>query len=111
MVWVAADTASSGNDQLVIILGGILVAAITAGGTVLVAMVNSRANRTTPSPPSPSGEAAAGVELAHVREELAVLRYRADDSDERDEMQDRRLDQIERVLDIENPNWRHDGRR
>jgi hypothetical protein len=39
-------------------------------------------------------------------ERTAVLSARADDSDERDEAQDRRLDVLERHLDRDNPNWR-----
>ena len=39
-------------------------------------------------------------------ERTAVLSARADDSDDRDEAQDRRLDVLERHLDRDNPNWR-----
>jgi len=109
--WAADEATGTGTDQLVIIVGGILVAAVTAAGTVLVAVVNARANKTAPSPPAPAaGLMPAPGEMREVHEDVAVLRYRADDSDERDELQDRRLDQIERHLDLDNPNWRHDGR-
>lgn len=106
LVWAADAPDGSGTDQLIIILGGVIVAAITAGGTVLVAVVNARTNRTAPSPPSPTSEPTPTVDAIHLREDVAVLRYRADDSDERDEIQDRRLDQIERHLDMDNPRWR-----
>jgi Na+/glutamate symporter len=39
-------------------------------------------------------------------ERTAVLSSRADDADDRDEAQDRRLDVIERHLDLDNINWR-----
>lgn len=84
-------------------VGGVITAAIVALGGVLVAIVNSRASRTTPSPPSPV-PTSSGHELY---ERTAVLTRRADDNDERDDVQDRRLDQIERRLDLDNPEWRH----
>lgn len=89
VVWAATGTPSSETDQLVIILGGIIVAAITAGGTVLVAFVNTRVSRTSPSPPAPAGNALDDSEV----------RRRLDDSDERDEMQDRRHERYERDMD------------
>ena len=100
----AADTPPAGvSDQIIIIIGGIVVAAITALGGVLVAVVNSRTNRTTASPPSPTPAPGSDHVLF---ERTAVLARRADDGDERDELQDRRIDQIERVLDLGNPDWR-----
>jgi hypothetical protein len=49
--------------------------------------------------------------VGNLRERVAVLERRADDSDDRDEVQDRRLDQIEDRLDLDNPRWgHHDGR-
>lgn len=85
-------------------VGGIVTAAIVALGGVLVAVVNSRSTRTTPSPPPPDPH----PDSHHVfYERTAVLSRRADDADERDEVQDRRLDHIERVLDITNEEWRN----
>jgi hypothetical protein len=40
------------SDQLIIMVGGVITAAIVALGGVLVAIVNSRSNKTTPSPPA-----------------------------------------------------------
>lgn len=98
-----------GNDALLALIGGIAVAVIGGATTVLVASINSRNTKTAPSPPAPSG-AGSGGDMAFrdfVVGELAVARRRDDDGDERDEIQDRRLDQIERVLDLDNPEWRH----
>lgn len=83
-------------------VGGVITAAIVALGGVLVAIVNSRSNRTTPSPPAPSTSADEHV----LYERTAVLSSRADDSDSRFEVLDRRVDRIERVLDITNEEWR-----
>ena len=86
-------------------VGGVITAAIVALGGVLVAVVNRGSTKTTPSPPAPVP--ADGDHILYER--TAVLANRADDSDERFEILDRRVDQIERVLDIDNPHWR--GRR
>lgn len=83
-------------------VGGVITAAIVALGGVLVAVVNSRSNKTTPSPPAPTSGGSDHV----LYERTAVLNQRADDADSRDEVQDRRLDHIERVLDIKNEEWR-----
>ncbi len=86
-------------------IGGVITAAIVALGGVMVAMVNRGSRQTTPSPPAPAGTGSDH----ELYERTAVLTRRADDADERDEVQDRRLDQIERVLDIDNPRWRSKG--
>lgn len=100
---LAADTPPSGlSDQLIIMVGGVITAAIVALGGVLVAIVNSRSGKTTPSPPAPTS-----ADEHVLYERTAVLARRADDADERDEVQDRRLDQLERRLDLDNPEWRH----
>jgi len=82
-------------------VGGVITAAIVALGGVLVAVVNSRASKTTPSPPAPHPE---GVDH-ELYERTAVLTRRADDADDRDEVQDRRLERIERRLDLDNHEW------
>jgi hypothetical protein len=104
---VAPETAAitGTSDQLIIMVGGVITAAIVALSGVLVAIVNSRANKTTPSPPA----ATATTNEHELYERTAVLSRRMDDSDERDEIQDRRLEVIERVLDLNNKQWR--GRR
>ena len=84
-------------------VGGVITAAIVALGGVLVAIVNTRASKTTPSPPAPTPSA----NEHELYERTAVLSRRADDSDERFDVMDRRLDQIERQLDLDDPKWRH----
>lgn len=93
-MWLlAADAPPVPQDsQTAIVLGiialltGVLVAVV--GGVFSV--LSARANRTEPSPPAPTP----GMDLAfrdYVVGELAVARQREDDSDERDDMQDRAL--------------------
>ena len=105
-VWAADDPTGSGTgaDQLVVIVGGIITAAIGGAVAIAVATINARANRTAPSTQPTSPPATADVIGMH--EDIAVLRFRADDADERSEIVDRRLDQIERHLDMDNPRWR-----
>ena len=109
----AADpTAPAGvSDQLIIMVGGVITAAIVALGGVLVAIVNSRASRTTPSPPAPHPDPSADHELY---ERTAVLRQRADDGDERfhvlDKQQSKVRDDLDDVLDYldeRDPGWRN----
>jgi len=83
-------------------VGGVITAAIVALGGVLVAIVNSRANRTSASPPAPNADSTADHVLY---ERTAVLSRRADDSDERFEVLDRRVDRIERRLEMDGHDW------
>lgn len=101
-----ATTPAGVDDQLILMVGGVITAAIVALGGVLVAVVNSRANRTGASPPSPTDE--------HVLyERTAVHNKRLDDADERFEVMDRALgknredlDDILDYLDDRDPGWR-----
>lgn len=103
-VMAAADPPGTGSkDELLVVAGGIVVAAIGSAGLVLSSWFSGR-NKTTPAPTPVVPDLAW---RDYVSGELAVGRRRADDGDEQDEIQDRRLDQIERVLDIDNPEWRH----
>lgn len=104
-VLAAEVPASGGNDQLLVMIGGIVVAAFGMIGVVGAAALNNR-NKTAPSPPAVANPASDLAWRDYVTGELAVGRARADDSDERDEMQDRRLDHLERVLDRSHPDWR-----
>jgi hypothetical protein len=110
LVWAADEPVGSGTgaDPLVVVIGSLATAVVGGIVAIVVASINARANRTAPAPPPPTS-APATADAIGMHEDIAVLRYRADDSDERDEIQDRRLDQIERYLDIESAQWRHDG--
>lgn len=103
MWWIAAATDVPGSDSQPII-----VALISALAGVLAAVIGGLVNMARKEG---SGRADAPVaDLSfrdHVVGELAVNARRNDDNDERDDVQDRRLDQIERHLDMDNPRWRH----
>lgn len=98
-MWLAGGGASDAQNALVIAIvgaGAVLLAALVAGTFQLLAARAQRQNNMIP-------ENAQTL----LFERTAVLQARADDSDDRDEAQDRRLDQLERALDIDNINWRH----
>jgi hypothetical protein len=111
------ETTPPGSGDLKVILGGVIVAGITAFGGIVVASINSRGNRSTAPAVDTSPPA---QELTGLHEELAVLRFRADDNDERDDVQDRRhnvsegrqertegrVADVERYLDHHDPRWR-----
>jgi hypothetical protein len=108
---VAAETsAPSGvSDQLVIVVGGVITAAIVALSGVLVAIVNRSSSRTTASPPAPTP---GGSDLI-LYERTAVLARRADDADDRFDLLDKAqgtarddLDDVLDYLDRRNPGWR-----
>lgn len=108
-MWLAgaAQDAAAGTNELVIAITGLLVAVVTAASGVIVALINSKKSATAPSPPGSDDH----EDWIFARERIAVLDQRADDKDQQDEIQDRRLDQIERHLNLDRDDWRHDGRR
>jgi hypothetical protein len=97
-VWLLeASGAQDAQNQLVLAIvgaSGLLLVAIATG---LFTVWAAKQNRNNAVPEN------AQVLLF---ERTAVLSARADDSDDRDEAQDRRLDVLERHLDRDNPNWR-----
>lgn len=108
---LGADAPPAGvSDQLIIMVGGIITAALTLLGGVLVAMVNSRSNRTAPSPPAPT----TGNSDHVLYERTAVLTRRADDADDRFHVMDlartkdrEDLDDVLDYLDHRDPGWRN----
>ena len=98
-MWLAA--ASGGQDAqnaLVLAIVGALSALLVAVFTGLFQLLAARQSRQQTQVPENA--------QTLLFERTAVLIARADDSDERDETQDRRLDVLERVLDLDNVNWR-----
>ena len=97
-MWLAAATGSQdAQNALTLAIVGALSALLVALATGLFQLLAARQNRQGAPP-----ENAQTV----LFERTAVLSARADDSDDRDEAQDRRLDVIERHLDMDNANWR-----
>lgn len=106
----AAAAPQGVSDQLIIMVGGVITAAIVALGGVLVAVVNSRAGKTTASPPAPTASQPGDLVLY---ERTAVLARRADDSDDRFHVLDlartkdrEDLDHVIEYLDRRDPDWR-----
>lgn len=100
-MWLRAaeDVVQSGSDStpvivaLVSTLGGVIASALAA----VVALARRDTTSTTASPPVPD---------SRYGERVAVLEQRAEDSDTRDNVQDQRLNAIERHLDRHDPDWR-----
>lgn len=92
-MWLTAADAPA-DSQTAIILGviGLLTAVLVALATGVFSLLSARANRTEPAPPSPV-PVPAGDHVLYER--IAVLERRADDSDERFDVMDHRLDKIE----------------
>jgi len=93
-VWAAEDPAGTGtvgDQQLAVVVGGIVTAFIGGIVAVTVAMINSRTNRTSPSPPAPNPPVTV-IDPAEVRRRL-------DDGDEARELLDRRQERHERAMD------------
>lgn len=108
-MWLAAaaDPPTEVSHALITAVLAFAGVVATVTGGVIVALINRNA-KVQPSPPAPTAHPdEADIK---VRERVAILERRADDADDRDEMQDRRLDQLERHLDVDNPEWRHRGR-
>jgi hypothetical protein len=100
--------ATGGNDALLTVIGAVVVAAIGGAVTVIVAALGR--NKTEPSPPSLASPGFQGGDLQfrdYVVAEIAKLTQRTDDHDAQLDIQDRRLDQIERHKDHEQQGWRN----
>jgi hypothetical protein len=96
-VWLlAASTGQDTQNALVLAIVGGLSALLVALATGLFQLLAAKQGR------QQTPENAQTL----LFERTAVLAARADDSDDRDETQDRRLDMIERHLDLDNINWR-----
>lgn len=89
------------TGQLPVLIFGLVGTIAVVLGGIAVALINSRANQSAPSPP------AANVTETDMllSNRIAVLERRADDSDDRDEIQDRTLSLVIRALDIKDPRW------
>lgn len=104
-MWLEAVDAPQ-DSQTAIILGviGLLTAVLVAIATGVFGLLSARQNRTAPAPPSPLNGSSGDV--SQLRERVAVLERRADDNDERDDIQDHRIEHIERAKDYNDPRWR-----
>ncbi|NUP83918.1 MAG: hypothetical protein HOV96_40970 [Nonomuraea sp.] len=111
---VAAEApAQDSNVTLILgIVGSVSLVLVAVVGGVF-SLLTAKQNRTSASPPAPVPTTPVDLEavmtrLARHGERLAVLEHRAEDADARDEVQDRRLDRHDELLDDDsNPRWRH----
>lgn len=110
-MWTAAEAVGP-SEALIYAIWAFLGIVVTTLGTITVQALKSRAERnsTTASPPAP----AAGGDVTRHAERIAVVEHRADDNDDRDDMQDRtlralddRVELLERYHDHRDPNWRN----
>lgn len=103
----AGATPPGAHDSLIAAIGGVVVALLGALGLVTAEVMRGRNSHTTSSPPEPHPEK--DVELY---ERTAVLGSRADDADQRDDLQDRALhNHGDRLEALEQWADRHDPRR
>lgn len=108
----AAEVPASDNTQIILGIFTLLGIVATGIGGVVIALINAR-NRppaATPAEPDPGS----------LRERVGVLEFRAEDNDQRDDVQDRHLDRqddrldavertadaVARFLDRRFPEWR-----
>jgi hypothetical protein len=89
---------------VIIAVCGLMGVVFTAIGGVIVAVFNSRNKHGRDFSGTTAEE-----DWAVIRERVAVLEQRVEDYDETTDVQDRRFDQIERALELDNPNWRQLG--
>jgi flagellar biosynthesis/type III secretory pathway M-ring protein FliF/YscJ len=111
-VWLAAaeQAPSAPGDSLIIAIFTFLGVVVTTVGVIVVQAIKSRTERTAPAPPAPSDTAL----LMQLAKEQGQLVQRADDSDERDDYQDKtlrnygdRIEALERHNDHRDGGWRN----
>lgn len=107
-MWLAAAEDGGASAALIAAIWTFLGIVVTTLGTIAVSAMRNKHERrssstTSAAPPSPT-DATVLISLA---KEQGILHQRADDSDERDDYQDRRLDRLERwAEDQDPPGWK-----
>lgn len=102
-MWLgAADGASELDTALITAVWAFLGIVVTTLGTVAVQAMRGR--RDTSSTTTTVAEGGPG--LLGIAKDIGQLDQRADDSDSRDDVQDRRLNALERYNDYRDPDWR-----
>lgn len=98
-LWAASSGGQDAQNALVLAIVAAVAGLLVAICTGLFQVWAAKQNR--------NGQVPENAQVI-LFERTAVLSARADDSDDRDTLQDRRLDQIERHLDLQNTNWKFD---
>lgn len=101
----AAEEVTQGGDGLLAAVIGLASVAVGGVVTIVVSLINRSGKADAAQPVDPPVDD--DDDDIAIRERVAILEHRADNWDRADELHDRRLDQVERVLDLENPRWRH----
>ena len=86
---LAAEPAANSSDSYIVVIGGIVVAALGTLGLVLVEVIKGRNSRTTASPPSPTSVPTGTGKDVELYERTAVLNVRVDDADDRHDLLER----------------------
>jgi hypothetical protein len=103
-LWTVAADSGELATALIPAVWTFLGVVVVTLGTIFVQSIKSRSERTS-TPPASNGNGN-GTALIEIARDQGVLTQRADDSDQRDDVQDVRLNAIERHLDTRNPEWR-----
>lgn len=111
-MWLGAADSGGLDTALITAVWTFLGIVVTTLGTIAVQAL--RAKRETPDPSPPASATGNGTgHLLQLAKEQGVLHQRADDSDQRDDMQDRalgnhddRIEALERYHDEREPGWR-----
>ena len=108
-MWLAAGSSPVGLDptQVIIAITTLLTAVVAAVAGVIVAILNSRSKQQAAPPPT----ALDPDDWAYVRERVATCEARINDLADAAEISDRRHDVVERLLDVDNQYWGHNGPR
>lgn len=107
-MWFSA----AGGDMdtaLVTAVWAFLGIVVTTLGTIAVQALRNRSDSApTSTTPAVDGHATSLLQVARdVARDIGQLDQRADDNDYRDEIQDRRLDALERYNEHRDPDWKH----
>lgn len=108
-MWTVAADSGELATALIPAVWTFLGVVVVTLGTIAVQALKSHADRTpdTTSSPAHTDGGAALLQVARdVARDIGQLDQRANDNDDRDDMQDRRLEAIERYNDHRDPEWR-----
>jgi hypothetical protein len=99
----AAEATQQNGDSLLVLIGGIIIAAMVPLGSVIVEIVKGRNSRTTASPPAPSpfpgAPSSSSPKDVELYERTAALNERLRQKDEADHLRDRMLATHSNLLD------------
>lgn len=104
MWFAAAEEAGALDAALITAVWTFLGIVVTTLGLILGPVVKSRFDRTSPPVPAPAAAPLDGG-LLRIAKDQGALVQRADDNDDRDNMQDKRIAHLERWAERHDPAW------